>query len=70
MARVATTWELIPRQDPILMGGPLGDMHIQRTRAATELCRLRFCYGIAEREYVDWKYAQFREKFCQWTKPP
>jgi hypothetical protein len=59
-----------PLQQAILIGGLLGDMHIQRSSASTQRCRLRFCHSTAQKDYVDWKYAQFKDGFCQTTKPP
>lgn len=41
------------RQDALIVGGLLGDLHVQKTSASTERCRLRICHSVAQREYVD-----------------
>lgn len=58
------------RQDAVIVGGLLGDLHIQKTSATTERCRLRICHSMAQREYVDWKHEVLRGPFCARTKPP
>ena len=59
-----------PSQHAVLIGGLLGDLHIQRARTSTRRCRLRFCHSTVQRDYVDWKYAQYRDDYCQTTKSP
>lgn len=61
---------LTPLQQAVVVGGLIGDLHIQRTTASTQRCRLRVCHSIAQREYVYWKYTVFREPFCKSVKPP
>ena len=39
-----------------IIGGLLGDLHIQKMRTATQKSRLRFCHGIKQIEYIKWKY--------------
>jgi hypothetical protein len=39
-----------------VIGGLLGDLHIQKIRASTQKSRLRFCHGIKQIEYIKWKY--------------
>lgn len=58
------------RQHALIIGGLLGDLHVQKTTAATQRCRLRICHGIAQREYVDWKHSVLRDPFCDKTQPP
>lgn len=58
------------RQDAVIVGGLLGDLHVQKTSAKTERCRLRFCHSLSQKEYVDWKYKELRDPFCAGTKPP
>nr|YP_009105636.1 putative LAGLIDADG homing endonuclease [Xylochloris irregularis]YP_009105670.1 putative LAGLIDADG homing endonuclease [Xylochloris irregularis]AIT94369.1 putative LAGLIDADG homing endonuclease [Xylochloris irregularis]AIT94371.1 putative LAGLIDADG homing endonuclease [Xylochloris irregularis] len=60
---------LTPRQNAVLVGGLLGDLHIQKTPATTGKCRLRVCQNVNQKEFVDWKYAVFKN-FCDGTKPP
>lgn len=31
---------------------------------------MRFCHSTVQRDYVDWKYAQYRDDYCQTTKSP
>lgn len=57
-------------QHAVVVGGLLGDLHIQRTTASTQRCRLRVCHSVAQREYVDWKYRVLMEPFCEGVKPP
>jgi hypothetical protein len=61
---------LTPLQHAVVLGGLLGDFHIQRTTASTQRCRLRVCHNIAQKDYVDWKYTVLREPFCKGVKPP
>jgi hypothetical protein len=61
---------LTKRQQAVLTGGLLGDLHVQKTPATTERCRLRFCHSVKQKEYVDWKYEIFKREFCEKTKPP
>ncbi len=57
-------------QHTIIIGSLLGDIHIQKTNALTEKCRLRFSHSIKQKNYVDWKYTVFKNQFCSKTKPP
>lgn len=43
------------KQKALIIGGLLGDLHIQKTSAATGKCRLRFCHSLKQKDYVDWK---------------
>jgi len=61
---------LTPLQHAVVVGGLLGDLHIQKTTASTQRCRLRVCHNIAQRDYVDRKYAALKEPFCKGVKPP
>lgn len=54
----------------IIIGSLLGNMHIQKTGANTEKCRLRFSHSIKQKKYVNWKYTVFENQFCSKTKPP
>jgi hypothetical protein len=54
----------------VIVGGLVGDLHVQKTTAATQRCRLRICHSLAQKEYVDWKYEQLKDPFCAKTKPP
>jgi hypothetical protein len=42
--------------DAFVVGGLLGDLHIQKTQARTQKCRLRFAHGWKQSEYCYWKY--------------
>jgi hypothetical protein len=64
------TLPLTEKQTAILVGGLLGDLHIQRTPSRTGRCRLRFGHSLKQKEYVDWKYQAFKRVFCEKTKPP
>jgi hypothetical protein len=57
-------------QDAVIVGGLLGDTHIQKTTASTNKCRLRFCHSFRQKEYVDWKHGVLLTPFCKGTKPP
>lgn len=57
-------------QDAVIVGGLLGDMHIQKTTASTEKCRLRFCHSLKQKQYVDWKHSVLLHPFCERVKPP
>jgi hypothetical protein len=59
-----------PLQNAVIVGGLLGDMHIQKTPASTNRCRLRICYSLRQKEYVDWKHGVLLDPFCEGTKPP
>ena len=61
---------VIQLQDAVIVGGLLGDMHIQKTSASTNRCRLRICHSIRQKEYVDWKHSVLLTPFCKKTKPP
>lgn len=61
---------VIQLQNAVIVGGLLGDMHIQKTTASTNRCRLRICHSIRQKEYVDWKYSVLVTPFCKKTKPP
>lgn len=54
----------------IIIGSLLNDMHIQKTNAVTEKCRLWFSHSIKQKDYVNWKYTVFENPFCSKTKPP
>jgi len=47
--------------DSFIVGGLLGDLHIQKTRAATQKSRLRFCHGIKQIKYLKWKYSIMKD---------
>lgn len=57
-------------QNCVIVGGLLGDLHIQKTSSSTNRCRLRFCHSIKQKEYVDWKYTIFKNDFCKKTQAP
>ena len=59
-----------PLQDAVIVGGLLGDMHIQKTSALTNKCRLRICHSLRQKEYVDWKHNVLLNPFCKGIKPP
>ena len=61
---------LTQKQNAVLIGGLLGDLHIQKGKTQVGTCRLRFCHSIKQKEFVDWKYDIFKKDFCQTTKPP
>lgn len=58
------------KQTAVLIGGILGDLHIQKSPSTTGRCRLRFCHSVKQKEFVDWKYEVFKKDFCVKTKPP
>lgn len=45
-------------------------MHIQKTTASTNKCRLRICHSLRQKEYVDWKHSVLLNPFCKETKSP
>ena len=57
-------------QDAVIVGGLLGDMHIQKTTALTNRCRLRICHSLRQKKYVDWKHSVLFTPFCKEVKPP
>ena len=61
---------LTERQNAVLIGSVLGDLHIQKTPSRTGTCRLRFCHSVKQKEFVDWKYQVFEKDFCQQVKSP
>ncbi len=61
---------IIQLQDALIIGGLLGDMHIQKTSASTNRCRLRICHSLRQKKYVDWKHSVLLTPFCKKTKPP
>ncbi len=61
---------LTEKQNAVVIGGLLGDLHIQKGKTQVGRCRLRFCHSIKQKEFVDWKYNIFKEDFCKTTKPP
>ena len=61
---------LTERQNAVLIGSVLGDLHIQKTPSRTGRCRLRFCHSVKQKEFVDWKYQVFEKDFCQQVKYP
>lgn len=61
---------LTQKQHNILIGSLLGDAHIQKTRANTGNCRIRWAHCETQKDYVKWTYQQFKDPFCQTTKPP
>ena len=61
---------VIQLQDAVLVGGLLGDMHIQKTTASTNRCRLRICHSLKQKAYVDWKHSVLLTPFCKGIKPP
>lgn len=60
---------LTTTQKAVLTGGLLGDLHIQKNTKANT-CRLRFCHGVNQKEYCDWKYEIFKIPFCETTQAP
>lgn len=61
---------LTDKQRALLIGGLLGDLHIQKTPSNSGKCRLRFCHSIKQKDYVDYKYRVFKEDLCSTTKEP
>ena len=61
---------LTQKQNAVLIGGLVGDLHIQKGKTQVGTCRLRFCHTIQQKEFADWKYEIFKKDFCQTTKPP
>lgn len=57
-------------ENAVIVGSLLGDLHLQKNSRKTSRCRLRFCHSVKQKEYVDWKYAIFKNDFCKTTKPP
>ena len=57
-------------QNAVIVGGLLGDLHIQKNSGLTSRLRLRFCHSVKQKKYVDWKYAVFKNNFCKTTKLP
>lgn len=57
------------KQTAVLIGGILGDLHIQKSLSITGRCRLRFCHSVKQKEFVDWKYEVFKKDFCKKIKP-
>lgn len=55
--------------EAIVIGGILGDSHVQKTRSLSQTSRLRFGHGIGQKDYLLWKYKVF-EKWCLLTKGP
>lgn len=58
-----TEFQMIEKYDVLnafVIGGLLGDLHIQKTGASTQKSRLRFCHGIKQIDAVidkiKWKY--------------
>ena len=45
-------------------------MHIQKTTALTNRCRLRICHSLRQKKYVDWKHSVLFTPFCKEVKPP
>ena len=57
-------------QNAVIVGGLLGDMHIQKTTALTKRCQLRIYHSLRQKEYVDCKHSVFLTPFCKGKKPP
>ena len=54
-AQIARSLNLSPRQEEIIIGSLLGDGHLAQT---TRGYAFRVNHGIAQKEYVDWKYQE------------
>lgn len=57
-------------QRACIIGGLLGDLHIQKSLSNSGNCRLRFSHSWKQKDYLYWKYNLFKDNFCQKTKPP
>ncbi|MBX7138474.1 MAG: hypothetical protein K1X83_10880 [Oligoflexia bacterium] len=57
-ARLAGTWKLSQRQIDIVIGSLLGDGYLVQT---TRGYAFRVNHGVAQREYVDWKFSELKE---------
>jgi hypothetical protein len=55
------------RQNALIVGGLLGDSHMQKTSAATGKCRLRFSQNAKQKNYLEWKYEVLKKYFCKTT---
>jgi hypothetical protein len=44
---------LTEKQNAVLIGGLLGDLHIQKGKTQVGTCRLRFCHSTKQKEFVD-----------------
>ena len=60
-----------PLQNGIILGGLLGDMHIQKNHKALNgngNCRLCFSHSIKQKEYLLWKHKALLDPFCKKTQ--
>ena len=56
-------------QSTIVLGGLLGDMHIQKNHESRDgNCRLRFSHSVEQREYILWKHKALLDAFCKNTQ--
>ena len=61
--------KLTPLQSAIVLGGLLGDMHIQKNHESRDgNCRLRFSHSVEQREYILWKHKALLDPFCKNTQ--
>ena len=61
--------KLTPLQSAIVLGGLLGDMHIQKNHEARDRnCRLRFSHSVEQRGYILWKHKASLDPFCKNTQ--
>lgn len=56
-----------PRQNALVVGGLLGDSHMQKNLSSTGNCRLRFSHSSKQKPYLEWKYDNLKD-FCKTTK--
>jgi len=58
--------KITSRQNSLIVGGLLGDMHIQKNETSIGgSCRLRFSQNAKQLDYLNWKYDAFKNDFCQ-----
>jgi hypothetical protein len=55
------------RQNSVVVGGLLGDSHLQKNLSAIGNCRLRFSHTTKQKAYLEWKYECLKEDFCKTT---
>lgn len=61
--------KLTPLQSAIVLGGLLGDMHIQKNHESRDgNCKLRFSHSVKQREYILWKHKALLDPFCKNTQ--
>ncbi len=57
--------ELTAKQNAIILGGLLGDMHIQKNhKSSNGNCRLCFSHTLKQKDYIVWKFRAFEKAFC------